>query len=74
MVLNFTFTPEHNLEYYSANEGETYIYNLGDMAWIIVATGLVLIMIPGEFIPFYRIQTKYSLPLDIKDWPSSTLV
>lgn len=44
-MVNFTLTPEHNISYYQ--DGTEYIYNLGDMAWIIVATGLVLIMIPG---------------------------
>lgn len=28
-------------------DGSTVIYNLGDMAWVITATALVWIMIPG---------------------------
>lgn len=37
--------PEGNIS--TLWKDETYQYNLGDMAWIIVATGLVFIMIPG---------------------------
>jgi ammonium transporter, Amt family len=44
-MVNATLTPEHNLA--TTYNGVEYIYNLGDMAWIIVATGLVFIMIPG---------------------------
>lgn len=45
-MVSFNYTDDHNLSY--DDNGTTVIYNLGDMAWIIVATGLVLIMIPGE--------------------------
>ncbi|PWN47859.1 ammonium transporter [Violaceomyces palustris] len=41
-MVNSTFTPEHNIA-----TDDDVLYNLGDMAWIIVATGLVFIMIPG---------------------------
>lgn len=33
--------------YYEDDEGTRYIYNLGDMAWILTSTALVWIMIPG---------------------------
>ncbi|EPQ29807.1 uncharacterized protein PFL1_02480 [Pseudozyma flocculosa PF-1] len=48
-MVNSTYTPEHNLVTQAIVDGEAtdIIYNLGDMAWIIVATGLVFIMIPG---------------------------
>ncbi|KDN41602.1 putative high affinity ammonium transporter [Tilletiaria anomala UBC 951] len=44
-MVNSTLTPEHNIA--TTIDGTEYIYNLGDIAWIIVATALVMIMIPG---------------------------
>lgn len=48
-MVNSTLTPEGNLLTNAIIEGEPtdVIYNLGDMAWIIVSTALVFIMIPG---------------------------
>jgi Amt family ammonium transporter len=44
-MVNATLSPEGNI--LTSYQGTDYIYNLGDMSWIIVATGLVFIMIPG---------------------------
>jgi Amt family ammonium transporter len=44
-MVNVTFSPEGNPIY--TTDGVATLYNLGDMAWIIVATSLVWLMIPG---------------------------
>ena len=44
-MVNANLTAEHNLM--TTVDGVEYIYNLGDIAWMIVATALVMIMIPG---------------------------
>lgn len=36
-----------DLNWFDPDSGETVVYNLGDMAWIITAMALVWIMIPG---------------------------
>ena len=36
-----------DLNWFNPDTGETVVYNLGDIAWIISATALVWIMIPG---------------------------
>ena len=48
-MVNVTSTPDGDIiTYYMVDGQETeLIYNLGNMAWIIVATALVFIMIPG---------------------------
>ncbi|PWZ01689.1 putative high affinity ammonium transporter [Testicularia cyperi] len=48
-MVNASYTPEGNVLTGAMIEGEMteVIYNLGDMAWIIVSTALVFIMIPG---------------------------
>lgn len=52
-MVNSTLSPEGNIATFY--DGEEVLYNLGDMAWIIVATGLVMIMIPGEYISCFHI-------------------
>ncbi|GAA5913273.1 hypothetical protein JCM6882_000050 [Rhodosporidiobolus microsporus] len=44
-MINVTKTAEGNLLTYV--DGEEVIYNLGDMAWVITATAIVLMFIPG---------------------------
>lgn len=39
--------PANDLNWFDPDTGETVVYNLGDMAWIIAAMALVWIMIPG---------------------------
>lgn len=48
-MVNVTYTPDGDIiTYYLVDGKETeLIYNLGNMAWIIAATCLVFIMIPG---------------------------
>ncbi|KAL1752646.1 ammonium transporter AmtB-like domain-containing protein, partial [Schizophyllum commune] len=47
-MVNVSYTESSSdLTWYDPDAGEEYIYNLGDMAWIITATGLVWLMIPG---------------------------
>ena len=48
-MVNVTSTPSGDMvTYYMVDGQETeLIYNLGNMAWIIVSTALVFIMIPG---------------------------
>lgn len=36
-----------DLLWYDPDSGETYVYNLGDIAWVLCSTALVWIMIPG---------------------------
>ncbi|THH21234.1 hypothetical protein EW146_g316 [Bondarzewia mesenterica] len=36
-----------DLQWFDADTGQTVVYNLGDIAWVIAATALVWIMIPG---------------------------
>lgn len=40
-------TAAGDLNWFDPDSGETVVYNLGDMAWIITAMALVWIMIPG---------------------------
>jgi Amt family ammonium transporter len=40
-------TAAGDLNWYDAATGTTVVYNLGDIAWVIAATALVWIMIPG---------------------------
>ncbi|KAG8720720.1 hypothetical protein FRC08_018336 [Ceratobasidium sp. 394] len=44
---NSTFNGSNDLTWYDASTGKTYIYNLGDIAWVLCSTALVMIMIPG---------------------------
>ncbi|RSH92312.1 hypothetical protein EHS25_008727 [Saitozyma podzolica] len=46
-MVNVTYTPTSSDLVYYEDDGTEVIYNLGDMAWIIAATALVWIMIPG---------------------------
>lgn len=40
-----TLTPEGNISLWI--DGKNQVYNLGDIAWVITATALVMLMIPG---------------------------
>ncbi|GAA6039244.1 hypothetical protein JCM8097_003224 [Rhodosporidiobolus ruineniae] len=44
-MVNVTFTPEANMATYV--DGEEFVFNNGDMAWITVAAVLVMLMAPG---------------------------
>ncbi|KAF8755482.1 Ammonium Transporter Family [Rhizoctonia solani] len=44
---NITYSVSNDIEYYDAASGETVVYNLGDIAWVLACTALVWIMIPG---------------------------
>ncbi|CCF51652.1 hypothetical protein NDA11_001788 [Ustilago hordei] len=48
-MINSTYTPEGNIVTMTMVAGEEteVVYNLGNLAWIIVSTALVFIMIPG---------------------------
>ncbi|SPC64023.1 probable high affinity ammonium transporter [Ustilago sp. UG-2017b] len=48
-MINSTYTPEGNIVIMTMVAGEEteVVYNLGNLAWIIVSTALVFIMIPG---------------------------
>lgn len=48
-MVNVTYTPSGDaITYYDVDGTETeLIYNLGNVSWMIVATALVFIMIPG---------------------------
>lgn len=45
-MVNSTYTATSH-DIVTTVDGEEYIYNLGDMAWIIMSTCLVMLMIPG---------------------------
>ncbi|KDN45694.1 hypothetical protein RSAG8_04778, partial [Rhizoctonia solani AG-8 WAC10335] len=44
---NITYSVSNDIERYDASTGETVVYNLGDIAWVLTCTALVWIMIPG---------------------------
>ncbi|CAE7147541.1 unnamed protein product, partial [Rhizoctonia solani] len=44
---NITYSVSNDIEWYDASTGETVVYNLGDIAWVLACTALVWIMIPG---------------------------
>ncbi|CAE6505360.1 unnamed protein product [Rhizoctonia solani] len=44
---NITYSVSNDIEWYDAEAGETVVYNLGDIAWVLACTALVWIMIPG---------------------------
>jgi Amt family ammonium transporter len=46
-MVNVTYDDSGDLNWYDGSTGITYVYNLGDIAWVIAATALVWIMIPG---------------------------
>ncbi|EIM87658.1 ammonium transporter [Stereum hirsutum FP-91666 SS1] len=46
-MVNITYDASGDLNWYDASSDTTVVYNLGDIAWIISATALVWIMIPG---------------------------
>ncbi|KAH9968254.1 ammonium transporter [Russula dissimulans] len=46
-MVNITFDSSGDINYYDPATGITQVYNLGNIAWIIAATALVWIMIPG---------------------------
>ena len=45
-MVNVTYTPDNDMVV-TDDSGDATTYNLGDTAWIIVATALVWLMIPG---------------------------
>ena len=45
-MVNVTYTPDNDMVV-TDDSGVATTYNLGDTAWIIVATALVWLMIPG---------------------------
>ncbi|CAE6453944.1 unnamed protein product [Rhizoctonia solani] len=44
---NITYSVSNDIEWYDAATGDTIVYNLGDIAWVLTCTALVWIMIPG---------------------------
>ncbi|KAH8104419.1 ammonium transporter [Phellopilus nigrolimitatus] len=46
-MVNVTYDASGDLVWTDPSTGETALYNLGDMAWVISATALVWLMIPG---------------------------
>ncbi|KAI0255270.1 ammonium transporter [Lactifluus subvellereus] len=46
-MVNITYDASGDISWYNPATDTTVVYNLGDIAWIIVATALVWIMIPG---------------------------
>ncbi|KAG8739834.1 hypothetical protein FRC10_005064 [Ceratobasidium sp. 414] len=44
---NSTFNGSNDLTWYDASNGTTVVYNLGDIAWVLCSTALVMLMIPG---------------------------
>lgn len=45
-MVQFEYTGENNIAYHDDTEGDI-VYNLGNIAWALISTGLVFIMIPG---------------------------
>ncbi|TDL17525.1 ammonium transporter [Rickenella mellea] len=46
-MVNVTYDASGSLLWYDASSGNTIVYNPGDLAWVISATALVWLMIPG---------------------------
>ncbi|KAH9830157.1 uncharacterized protein C8Q71DRAFT_380524 [Rhodofomes roseus] len=46
-MVNVTYDSSGDLQWYDPSSGTTYVYNLGDIAWVLASTALVWIMIPG---------------------------
>ncbi|ADV24372.1 amt family ammonium transporter [Cryptococcus gattii Ru294] len=46
-MVNVTYTESSSDMIYTADDGTQYLYNLGDMSFVIVAMALVWIMVPG---------------------------
>ncbi|ETW76197.1 ammonium transporter [Heterobasidion irregulare TC 32-1] len=46
-MVNVTYDASNDLQYTDPDTGAITVYNLGDIAWVISATALVWIMIPG---------------------------
>lgn len=46
-MVNVTYTDSSSDMIYTADDGTQYLYNLGDMSFIIAAMALVWIMVPG---------------------------
>ncbi|PCH45136.1 ammonium transporter [Wolfiporia cocos MD-104 SS10] len=46
-MVNVTYDSSGDLEWYDPASATTYVYNLGDIAWVLCSTALVWIMIPG---------------------------
>ncbi|KAI0933355.1 hypothetical protein AcV5_005518 [Taiwanofungus camphoratus] len=46
-MVNVTYDSSGDLNWYDPATGQTVVYNLGDIAWVLCSTALVWIMIPG---------------------------
>ncbi|KAI0317107.1 ammonium transporter [Amylostereum chailletii] len=46
-MVNVTYDASGDLNWVDPDTGDVFVYNLGDMSWVIAATALVFIMIPG---------------------------
>ncbi|QRV97155.1 ammonium transporter [Ceratobasidium sp. AG-Ba] len=47
VMWNSTYDESNDLNWYDPVTGQTFVYNMGDIAWMLVSTVLVMIMIPG---------------------------
>lgn len=46
-MVNITYDSSGDINWYDSATGTTVVYNLGDISWVIAATALVWLMIPG---------------------------
>ncbi|RDB17452.1 Ammonium transporter 1 [Hypsizygus marmoreus] len=46
-MVNITYDASNDINYFDPSTGETVVYNLGDITWLLACTALVFIMTPG---------------------------
>ncbi|OCH88521.1 ammonium transporter [Obba rivulosa] len=46
-MVNVSYDASGDLNWFDPSSGTTWVYNLGDIAWVLASTALVWIMIPG---------------------------
>ncbi|KAI0826985.1 ammonium transporter [Trametes gibbosa] len=46
-MVNITYDASGSLQWFDPDSGKTWVYNPGDIAWVLASTALVWLMIPG---------------------------
>lgn len=48
-MVNITYDASGSILWLDPDSGKTFVYNPGDIAWVLASTALVWIMVPGGF-------------------------
>lgn len=48
-MVNITYDASGSILWLDPDTGKTFVYNPGDIAWVLASTALVWIMVPGGF-------------------------